>query len=290
MKITPSLVIESLPRAEAVGYFRRGADVRKIASILSEAVLFQFPDVHGIEEHCAFAVDLYERGLFKLPFPATAVAIERDLGPPYGRRGALMVLIEQANNKIGAVSCSEVDDTRKAALPIGICVQASFEKVGDTSCNVHGNSVPLVSDEVLRAMYGGDGQPVMDTLHGRLMNNVLNSMGLIVMLMSKGVSTEHVPAPIKLNKARERRGKPRINDRYVVSLDFGSTRTICNEDGTTEDITGHVRGSPRPHWRRGHFRTLNRGTDVERVIPVAPSLVGANDESLVTRKIYEVGA
>ncbi len=288
MRITPELVIESLPRAQRTGYLRPGVDVARITSILSQSVLFQFPDVPSVEEHCAFAVDLYERGLFRLPFPATAVAIERDLGPPHGRRGAMIVLIEQADNKIGAVSCSEVDDHRRAAMPIGICVQASFSRAGENAWDVHGNSLPLVSDEVMRAMYGGDGKPVADTMHERLMNNVLNAMGLVVMLMSKGVSTELVVAPEKLNRARVKRGKPQIGERYVVSLDLHDTRTICNSDGSTDDITGHTRGSPRPHWRRGHFRTLNRGGEAERVIPVAPALIAANASSPVTRAVYAI--
>lgn len=288
MKITPHAVIESLPHAEKIGYFRPGAMMSHARKILSEAVLFQFPDVSSVEEHCSFAVDMYERGLFQLPFPVTAVAIERDLGPPFGRRGAMMLLIEQADGKIGAMSCSEVDGSKNGALPIGIVVKASFERDGDRSCLVYGNSLPLVSDEVLRAMYGGDGQDVLDTLHQRLMNNVMSSMGLVVLLMSKGVSTELVAAAPKLNRAREKRGKPPIGDRYVVSIDMGQSRSICNEDGSTDDITGHKRGSPRPHWRRGHFRTIYRGAEGERVVPVAPALIAANETSVVTKKIYEI--
>lgn len=289
MRITPHGVIESMGHAERVGYFRPGVLLAAVRGILEGAVLFQFPDVHGIEEHCSFAVDLYERGLFRLPFPVTALALERDLGPPIGRRGSMIVLIEREDGKIGALSCSEVDDA-KNAVPISMANMVSFEKVNERSCDVRGHSAPLVSDAVLDAMYlkpEFKGMSPWDVVHHRTMNNVLSGMGLVVMLMSKGVSTEHVPPQERLNKARAKNRKPLIGDRYVVSIDLGTCRTICNADGTQDDITGHKRGSPRPHWRRGHFRTLNRGGE-ERIIPVAPSLIAANADSVVTQKVYSI--
>jgi hypothetical protein len=94
----------------------------------------------------------------------------------------------------------------------------------------------------------------------------------------------------KLNRARAKRGKPPLRERYVVSINLAKSRLIENEDGTVEDITGHVRGSPRMHWRRGHFRTLNRGAGDERIVPIAPALVGANEHAgqIIRPKDYVV--
>jgi hypothetical protein len=115
------------------------------------------------------------------------------------------------------------------------------------------------------------------------------AMGLVVMLMSKGVSTALVQPSGKLNRAREKRGKPLLRDRYVVTIDLARASHIENEDGSVEDISGHTRGSPRMHWRRGHFRTLYRGAMNERVVPVAPALIGANENAdQIRAKAYEV--
>ena len=293
MKITPQIVLESIERDRNTNAFRPGPILSAIEPIFDQAVLFSFPqiDLIELEAHCEFAVDLYVRGLFRLPFPFTALAFERDLGPPHGRRGGMMILGHHPTGEVMAITCSEVDDQHKvtSAVPIALMDKATFEKDGEHGVKIwESHTVPIVSDVIVRAMYG-PGEAGINRMRQRMANNVVNAMGLVVLLMSKGVSTQHVPAPERLNRAREKKGKPLHRDRYVVSIDAAHMRTIYNADGSTDDITGHTRGSPRLHWRRGHYRTLNRGEDGERVIPVAPALIGANEQaSDIKAKAYNV--
>lgn len=293
MIITPHQVLESIDKLKKTSAFR--ADVLPAArNMVEKAVLFTWREEPGeLAEHCAFAIDLYERGLFTLPFPYTALSFERELGPPHGRRGGMFILSMNSDGSLNGLSCSECADLKRDgnAIPVGMALRVRVESDGPRAGKVQNDLIaPIVNDKIAAAMFG-EGAAGGDKMRDRLLNNTVNAMALVVMLMSKGVTTELQAAPPKLNKAREKRGKPPIRDRYVVTVDAGSIRTIHHDDGTISDITGHERGSPRIHWRRGHFRVLYRGTDLERVIPVAPALIGANENAEAVRhKAYEVSA
>jgi len=290
MRITPQIVLESVARLKGTQAFASDS-IEAVCKIIDQAVLFTFPDDMGdIDEHCAFAIDLFERGLFTLPFPVTALAFERDLGPPQGKRGGMIVLSMDAEKRISAISCSEVDDARDLkAIPVGVVLRAVVASAGPKAGTIHAETTAaVVNDKIAAAMFG-PGVAGRETMRQRLLNNTVNALALVVMLMSKGVATEHIPAPERLNRSRQKKGKPLIRDRYLIRVDMGAAYTIQHPDGSTSDITGHVRGSPRMHWRRGHFRTIARGSDRERVIPVAPALIAANEFAETVRsKSYTV--
>jgi hypothetical protein len=88
--------------------------------------------------------------------------------------------------------------------------------------------------------------------------------GLVAMLASKEVTSERIAPPEKVNKARERKGRPKINDVYDVRINV--RLAAASESG------GGGHASPRMHWRRGHYRRLG-----DRLVPVAPCLVNASD-------------
>lgn len=293
MLITPHAVLESIDKFKGSKAFR--PDVLPIARrMVEESVLFTWREEPGeLAEHCAFAIDLYERGLFTLPFPHTALSFERDLGHPHGRRGGMFILSMNKDGSLNGLSCSETVDAKRDgnAIPVGLALRVRVQSDGPRAGNVENDiTAHVVNDKIIAAMFG-EGQAGRDKMRDRLLNNTINAMALVVMLMSKGVTTELQPAQPKLNKAREKRGKPPIKDRYIVKVDAGAIRTINHADGTTSDITGHTRGSPRIHWRRGHFRVLRRGTEQEAIVPVAPALIGANENAeKVRHKAYEVGA
>lgn len=296
MKITPHLVIETCLDLARSDVWRSKKAVSGCLQLIGQSTLFDFGSNLASMEHKAFALDLYERGLFGLPFPVTAFAFE---APPIAnphiassrQAGGMMVLHMDEDGRISAIMCTEMrapDGRTMGAIPFGLVMRAKLSDPKGDSVSVDEETYPLVDDEMMAAIYGGPMHDRHDTMRNRLCSNLVGCMGLTVMLMSKGIITEHVPAPAKLNKARALKGKPRIADRYVVSLDPGLTRQIVHADGSESDITGHVRGHPRPHWRRGHFRTLYRGTSDERVVPVAPALIAANESSPATKAIYRL--
>ena len=296
MKVTPHLVVETVLKHRASNVWRSKKAVSGVVTLINQAVLFEFGTLHASSEHKAFALDLYERGLFTLPYDVTAFSFE---GVPNSTQyvgsqraaGAMMVLSMDDDRRLSAIMCSEMrepDGRSVGAIPFGLVMHAKLSNPGENTVNVEEQTYPLVDDQMMAAMYGSSGQSGHDAMRNRLCSNLVSCMGMTVMLMSKGIVTEHTPAPDKLNKARKIRGKPIIRDSYVVRIDPVMARQIAHADGSVTDITGHTRGSPRPHWRRGHFRTIHRGDSQERVIPVAPSMVAVNSDSPVTKAIYRM--
>jgi hypothetical protein len=98
--------------------------------------------------------------------------------------------------------------------------------------------------------------------------------GLVSMLLSKDVIKISIPASDKLNKAREKKGKPCIRDAYEIRLRFGGAQ---NAGASREPINGLGRKSPRMHWRRGHYRKHH--LDPGRLIPIPPCLINASEEA-----------
>lgn len=296
MRLTPHVVVETIIDMGAQSpIWRTPAALPGVVQLIRSATLFDFGSLHPSMEHKAFALDLYERKLFKLPFEVTAFAFE---GPPNetehvkGSRpaGGLMIVAHDEDDSLSAIMCTESrdrDGVSVGGIPIGTIMQAKLRNPREGTVDVVESTYPIVSDKLMAMMYGNAGRRGHDLMVQRLCSNLIGCMGMAVMLMSKGVTTECIEAPTKLNKARLNRRKPAICDRYVVKIAAGDLRTI-NTEGGEESIAGHVRGSPRLHWRRGHFRCLGRGTEAETVVPVVPTLVGANEGAQAIRKAYAV--
>ena len=73
MKLAPHVVLQTMKDMGASHPSWRDAKALPgIYALIKQAVLFDFGDVHPAQEHKDFALDLYGRGLFTLPFPVTA--------------------------------------------------------------------------------------------------------------------------------------------------------------------------------------------------------------------------
>ena len=94
------------------------------------------------------------------------------------------------------------------------------------------------------------------------------------MLMTRDVEQRIEAAPAKLNAARERKGKPPIGERRIIFIKAYAREALS---GVAAAQAFEGRRGPRPHMRRGHFRTITRGAEKEHVIPVAPCVVGVSD-------------
>ena len=299
MNLSPHLVVETIRNGTPQSMWRSPEEtLPAICALISGATLFEFGDVTPEVEHKEFGVDLYERGLFSLPFPVTAFSYTGAPTPTEfvsasSLAGGMMVLHQGECGRLDAIVCNEYHDQfgrAVGALPIAVMLNASFSTATKDSCDVSETSYPLVSDDMMATMYGDAGQAGHELMRRHLCDNLLGSLGLSILLMSKGVTTQRVAAPDKLNKNREKKGKCPIHDRYVVNINLsGDSKTLATEDGEA-NISGHVRGLPRLHWRRGHYRTIFRGSERERVVPVAPALIGANGSAPhVPTKNYVVG-
>jgi hypothetical protein len=101
------------------------------------------------------------------------------------------------------------------------------------------------------------------------------ALAALVAIGSKGVKSELVAAPERLNRQRAKKGRRPLGAYRKVILG-----DVVARNGGTSGEGGHA--SPRLHWRRGHVRTLASG----RQVPVVPHLVGSSELGIV-RKDYE---
>lgn len=298
MNVTPHLVVETVLKHARADIWRDKRPLIPILSLLGKAVLFDFGAVSPPMEHRDFALDLKCRGLFRLPYPVTAFSmVARPTVTPYvyasRPAGGMMVLAADETETLTAVMCTELrdpDGRPAGALPIAVTLRAKIENFQqrDHAADITETTFPLLNDRLMVLVMGSDDEAAAGRMRDHMLLNIIGCMGYTVMLMSKGVVTERIPTPERLNKARARKGRPPIGERYTVTIDTAGSQTIAEEGGGETDITGHRRGSPRPHWRRGHFRTLARGSAGERVVPVAPALVAADPDSETAKAAYRL--
>jgi hypothetical protein len=284
--VHPNTVLETIKQTPKSYFNSAFAGILKpLVGAMRNAVHFDFGDTAPEREHYDFAVEMFERGLFTLPFPFTAFGFRV---PMNGKKIPGMILLSYTEEKLWGFACNAVPDESGrliGAIPT-ICSTGTFIRKASIpgSADVISTSYPLVADDVARKMWGHDFM-TSSIIDRRISDMIARAMAFTVMLMSKGVSTTHLPTPVKLNEARTKKGKPSIGERYTVKIDIKGLRQIAEDGGTETDITGFTRKSPRAHWRRGHFRTLNTG----QVIPIVPSMINADSTfGAVKPKSYTV--
>lgn len=96
----------------------------------------------------------------------------------------------------------------------------------------------------------------------------------ILMSHIAGLEREHVPAPEKLNKQREKKGKPAIKGYSYIHV-----AKVYDRDGTAHARTGTGRHMPI-HMRAGHVRTqhFGKGNEETKLIWIKPVLVNYKPE------------
>jgi hypothetical protein len=273
--IYPNTVLETIQGMPKSFFFEGfSAMLKPLVAAMRQSVSFNFGSVEPSKEHYDFACDMFERGLFTLPFEFTSFSFLKEQD---GQRIPGMMTIACTDGKMWGFACAPQPDGAGrfvGGIPT-LCGMNMRVKshLADKNAEVELDAYPLVAEDVAAQMWGKDERQRWDTIQQRMGSMMLRGMAYTVMLMSKGVETALSPAPTKLNDARAKKGKPPIGDRYVVTIQLEHARRIFQDDGSEIDITGHLRKSPRAHWRRGHFRTLNTGI----VIPVAPAVINAGE-------------
>lgn len=165
----------------------------------------------------------------------------------------------------------EVEETQVLWSPIGAGIYASPEfrrlvlKEGDVPGDVRGEFAGLGDEFALGpTRFTPPNQRDDDAVILRSKHAVWGAIQCFVaaygLLHMKQYDRHDIPAPEKLNRKRERSGKEPISQRIEIRL---------NPQYRTLKAPGGTHASPRPHWRRGHVRTLASG----KRVPVSPHLV-----------------
>lgn len=112
-------------------------------------------------------------------------------------------------------------------------------------------------------------------------NNIRALLCTLAAMQAKGVEVETVTPAAALQKARAKRGKAPLVEYKVLKIG-GISKT-----GRVIGV-GRSHASPKSHWRRGHVRTIHRGTPEERKIPIPAVIVNGGTPGFV-HKVYQVG-
>jgi hypothetical protein len=236
---------------------------------LKEAVTFEFNDLAPTPEHADFGSEMAQRGLLRQPFPATFYSWRCS-----GKCSAVLACNPQLVNP-GSDSQHAVMITMTEARGAngGFWLLPSFAMFLD-------RDNPMDSPVPWRSIIKGprtsrDGTELTEAESlDRMGRGLRFVLGAASMLIAKDVAQRVEPAPERLNAQRAKKGRPPINEVRTISILAGGAQRYADAG---REFASHA--SPKMHWRRGHFRTLNRGEEDQRVIPVAPSLVGAKDEA-----------
>ncbi len=98
------------------------------------------------------------------------------------------------------------------------------------------------------------------------------------LINARGVSLQTKPAPVRLNKKRVQKSKPPLYEHHILKIGgFSSSGQVLG--------VGMSHASPRAHWRRGHIRTIRRGSPHQKRIAIPACLI--NGPGFVS-KDYEI--
>lgn len=93
-------------------------------------------------------------------------------------------------------------------------------------------------------------------------------LAFLSILACKGLKRETVAPSHRQQARRSKKGMPPLPSFVRVS-------TTVSEIEIEAEQHGFLRSSPRPHFRRGHVRTLYRNTEGQRIVVVSPTWVNA---------------
>lgn len=114
-------------------------------------------------------------------------------------------------------------------------------------------------------------QNITDIYDKRNMRMVLDELfGCLSLLVSKGTEKIHHGPSDRIKSKRVKKGLPPITEYVEIK-----TRSDLKHYGAGYSAE---RGSPRPHFRRGHIRELYRGTVKSRKVAVSPTFVNVDGQ------------
>jgi hypothetical protein len=231
--------------------------------MLPSAVTFDFGHYWPAQAHHEFGLEKWGRRQFNLPYPSVFFAGSRD-GLAWGIAAA------QVDDcylwaTMGYVQMHGVEETPPLTLEKGhvLPMYLAAARPADDGDGFFLSAVPVVISTSLAA-------EDMRAHAGMVCGQIL---GMVSMLKSKDVDQKVDSPPRKLNCARERRGRPPIGECRTIVIRPEARKAYMGVDGD-----GAFR---MMHWRRGHDRTIYKGTEKQRDVWVSPCFVGGRPDGEV---------
>jgi hypothetical protein len=129
---------------------------------------------------------------------------------------------------------------RWTVYPIGVSVKLGLE------------SGPMYS--IYRHKYFDENIKISNQIIEAQIHNAKIAMQTLVLMETRHIKTDLVLPPKFLNKKRESKGRPQLDEHRIVYIDLST----AERDPADRGPTTHT--SPRLHWRRGHVRTWRHYT------------------------------
>lgn len=244
-----------------------------IGRTYSSYVQFDFGNLDSIsdrerEEFVKYALELNTEGALRLPYDSVAFSGITQLGMNDGV-GNLLILAENTtdNSSIHFIVFAKFLSDRMTSIFTTI----HLDKMKGLRKTVLRTPINLFTEEPV------EGDVIVEYLR-RVVNEFLV---MLVILNANGVEQRTIEAPVKLNKARVKRGKLPIQPLREIVIRVGDR--VLRPSG--EDAN-RSHASPRCHWRRGHVRRLANGN----LTHVRPCLVGQIGSETPARRDYKVVA
>lgn len=277
MRLKPHNVLETITNPELASAFLRRDLLSSKKNFIAlyktfcSLVNFDFGEIGVSEESKEFGLDLLDKDMFDIPYPNMSLSVKD------GDKTSLICLFKDENKNFSVLFCASIIDENGKTIG-GIPVAAGHNITAKNKFNTK-----ISFDFQVQTFVEGDqlSNVLKDSsVEDLLTNAYCRAISYVTMLMSRGVIKDFNPEPAKLNKKRAKKGKPLIKKSYTIKL--------CTDVHKTENKNNGAHASPRPHWRRGHIRTMHRGTEKEFHIPIAPCLVAADGTELIKPRDYEV--
>lgn len=280
--LQPCQVLEDIKSICKKGYSEMFVEnaIDTFSGLLRKTVVFNFEYIEFQKEHCQFGSKMLFEDVLQLPFFATGISYKIEY---YGKGivDALSVVVKTGEQSLAVLACIK-PDKNSYALPY-LFFQFSIKEEIEEKVKLKYDFV----HHVIKKESPFNFLDNIESLENELKSRSMYVLSHLSMLMSKGVNVEEDDLS-KTNKLRRMRKKPLINKRYKVYIG-GKKKEYKGSDSEN----GSYKKPIRVHWRRGHIRTIHKGTEKQRLIPVAPCVVGASeeDDNPIAKKMYQmVGA
>lgn len=240
--------------------------------------------------------DMARAGVLRLPFPTMRVEF------PQGDKTHVVVLydLSQADDSLLRVLRRHDLDPKDFGQflafgyvylppsPTSADAVAVYPRGVTISVSTDGSDQPMVGSKMITiGMFENSPllQSVASMQHRAIVSQAWTAIACGVLIMAtEGVVQESVTAG-NLNRRRAASGKTPIPDHVYVKIG----RVYRSARGTDSDE--YVpRRSPRPHWRRGHLRTVRHGSgrSMSRVVFIRPRLVAMPHDAAIDAPTYVV--
>jgi hypothetical protein len=244
--------------------------VRRVSELLDVAVKFDLGEVSQDNSQSLFDTgkECASAGLLRLPFEITYVEATLEDDNLKRRYGSVFA---------PASACFEEKVFNKCPEFVGGIGALNFSRINKSDATQSFWEIPKLIAVISRDFTETYSAPATKgfinyevlTEHQYQKVASINTTILYIMhslINARGVEFQTELAPVKLNRRRIQKNKPPLYEHRTIKIGgYSSSGRVLG--------VGASHASPRAHWRRGHIRTIRRGTPQQKRIAIPACLI-----------------